>query len=168
MLRWAAGANNRGHVSPQDARWRWPGLWQRRPNDCGPCCLSLVARYHGLCCDIGLARRLTGWRWWSGTSLLGLAQAANRIGLTSLCARVTTDTLLNLSSPCVAHLRPNHFVVVRGAEPQTVHVSDPLRGQKRIPIEAFTSRWDGIVLLLQPVATVAPNGGNELSVPSVR
>ena len=168
-MRWRpAHRPSQGHGPQEDARWALPGLWRRRPNDCGPCCLSMVARYHGLSCGVGLASRLSGWRWWSGTSLLGLAQAANQMGLTSLSARISAKALSEIPLPCIAHLRPNHFVVVCEVDPQTVHVTDPLGGQKRMSFEEFTSLWGGVVLLLWPMAGIAPNVGNELSVPSIR
>ena len=168
MRWWSARRSRQGHGSQEDGRWTLPRLWRRRPNDCGPCCLSLVARYHGLPCSVGLARRLSAWRWWSGTSLFGLAQAANQIGLASLSARTNAEALSEVPLPCVTHLRTNHFVVVRGLGPQTVHVTDPLGGQESVPLEEFTSRWDGVVLLLWPMAGNAPNVGNEPFATSVR
>lgn len=161
MRWWPARRSSKGQASQEDGRWSLPGLWRRRPNDCGPCCLSLVARYYGLACSVGLARRLSGWRWWSGTSLLGLAQAANQTGMASLSARISAEALSEVPLPCIAHLRPNHFVVVHGVVPQTVHVTDPLGGQERMALEEFASRWDGVVLLLWPMAVIATNVGNE-------
>lgn len=47
-----------------------------------------------------------------GVSMLGISEAANEIGLHSVCARATVEELSKVSLPCILHWNQNHFVVL--------------------------------------------------------
>ena len=92
-------------------------------------------------------RRLSGWRW-SGSSLLGLAEAAEHLGFITVRARIGPELPPQLSVPSIVHVEGDHFVVVRGAGPRHVELADPAGGCLRVPLEAFLSQWEGVALLL--------------------
>jgi ATP-binding cassette, subfamily B, bacterial len=80
--------------------------------DCGPTCLRMVAKYYGReystvqlreMCEIGK----------DGVNLLGIAQAAERIGFKTLGVRITLQKLIeDVPLPCIVHWGQNHFIVV--------------------------------------------------------
>lgn len=127
-------------------------MWQRRFKDCGPSCLDMVARYHGRSVGLSEIRRLCGWRW-SGSHLLGLSKAAQQMGFTTVCAQVRDRVLNRVPLPCIAHVRGDHFLIVRDVDSQYVQLSDPIRGNLQMTREQFLSQWEGIVLLLWPAAS---------------
>lgn len=47
-----------------------------------------------------------------GVSLLGIAQAAKKLGLESLSAKTTVEGILQAPLPCILHWNQNHFVVL--------------------------------------------------------
>jgi ATP-binding cassette, subfamily B, bacterial len=80
--------------------------------DCGPICLRMVAKHYGRSystaqlremCEIGK----------DGVNLLGIAQAAERIGFKTLGVKITLQKLIeDAPLPCIVHWGQNHFVVV--------------------------------------------------------
>jgi len=126
-----------------------PSGWKRRINDCGPCCLEIVARHYEIKVDMPRLRRLTGLRWW-GTTLLNLSRAARELGFTATSVEVTFDGLRCVPFPCIVHIRSNHFVVVHYADAREVWLTDPARGCLRMPKELFCAQSKGVALLLWP------------------
>ena len=121
--------------------------------DCGPACLLAVLRFHGG--DAGLApvRALAGTDA-SGTSLLGLYQAAQSLGFDARGATGDYESLRGVNLPCIAHVvvdgRP-HYVVVYEAGEHELRVADPARGLIRLTRTEFERIWvQGTVLLLEP------------------
>ncbi|GBU08712.1 hemolysin B [Bacteroidales bacterium] len=98
-----------------------------------------------------------------GVSLLGISEAAEKIGFRSMGARISFDILAQSSLPCIVHWSQQHFVVVykikkrRGEE--IIYVSDPSSGKIKYTREEFCNCWvstkdeglaKGIILLLDP------------------
>ena len=144
---------------------RWPRIWQWRANDCGPLCLYLVLRHHGVQVSFRQVLSATGWHR-HGTSLLGLSEGAQQLGFTTLCAQVVDfDSLLIEPLPCIAHVTDYHFVVVRSIGSCSIKLTDPEIGFLEITRTSFLSRWKGIVMLLWPTLSenvFTPHRENDL------
>ncbi|GHV43257.1 ABC transporter ATP-binding protein [Bacteroidia bacterium] len=89
---------------------------QRDAMDCGPACLSMIASAHGKRYSVEYLREqsfLTK----EGVSLLGITEAAQKIGFETLSAKLTVEKLKNcdIPLPCMLHWNQNHFVVLRKA-----------------------------------------------------
>ncbi len=135
-------------------RPRVPVVRQYDRMDCGPAALLSVLRYHGG--DASLVQV----RDWSdtdagGASLLGLAQAARRLGFEAVGARGSYADLMSETMPCIAHLVLEsgwtHFVVVYHIDEQGVLLGDPAEGRIRRSRDAFERLWHSrSVLLLTP------------------
>lgn len=142
-------------IKPSPFRLKFPSFWKRRINDCGPCCLEMVAHYYGIKVDMQRLRRLTGLRLW-GTTLLSLSKAAEQLGFITLNVQISLDALSNVRLPCIAHIRDNHFVVVQYVEADEVWLADPAAGCLQMPKDLFCAQSKGIALLLFPASRLAP------------
>ncbi len=126
--------------------------------DCGPTCLRMVAKFHGRTFS-GPAMRQKCYMTREGVSLLGISDAAERMGFHTLMARMPFETLRDDAPlPFIAHWRQRHFVVVHRFEGDRVCVADPAVGLVKYTREEFLAGWlsaggqttdTGIVLLLE-------------------
>jgi ATP-binding cassette subfamily B protein len=97
-----------------------------------------------------------------GVSMLGIAYAAEAIGLRTLAARVPLDALLEQAPlPCVLHWDQKHFVVLYRHKRGRVSIADPARGAVTLTVDDLRRHWAsvevggkeaGLVLLLEPTA----------------
>jgi len=77
-----------------------------------------------------------------GVSMLGISEAANEIGLHSVCARATVEELSNVSLPCILHWNQNHFVVLyKVKRGKKFYIADPGKGLITYNIDEFKSHW---------------------------
>ena len=90
---------------------KFPIIYQNDSMQCGIACLQMVSKYFGreyslhFLSDICFATN-------EGVSMLGISEAANEIGLHSVCTRATAEELSKVSLPCILHWNQNHFVVL--------------------------------------------------------
>ncbi|MGA0558251.1 peptidase domain-containing ABC transporter [Larkinella sp. VNQ87] len=138
---------------------KYPFYKQLDLRDCGPTCLRMAAKFHGRNHSIEKLREqahLTR----EGTSLGGLAEAAEQIGFQSLALTVPYEMLTTeVPLPCIAYWRQRHYVVVYEATPTHVLVADPGHGLIRYTKADFMKGWipqkrlqddsEGVLLLLE-------------------
>lgn len=80
--------------------------------DCGPTCLRMVAKHHGRNLSVQKLREAAEIGK-DGVNLLGIAQAAERLGFKTLAVKVPLAKLVkDAPLPCIVHWGQNHFVVV--------------------------------------------------------
>lgn len=79
--------------------------------DCGATCLRMIAKYYGKNYSLETLRERTHITR-EGVSLLGISQAAEKIGFRTLGAKLSFEKLLESPLPCIVHWQQNHFVVV--------------------------------------------------------
>ncbi len=141
---------------------RFPLFKQHDIMDCGPTCLRMVAAHYGRSYTLeGLREKCHITR--EGVSLLGISEAAEKIGLRSMGVYVTFDELREAPLPCIVHWNKQHFVVVykitKKGKNEWVHVADPGGGKMKYSREEFCRCWIstrtegedvGIALLLEP------------------
>lgn len=90
----------------------FPHYRQLDAMDCGPTCLRMVARYHSRTLSAQKLREAAEIGK-DGVNLLGIAQAAEKIGFRTLAVKVTLEKLKkDAPLPCIVHWGQNHFVVV--------------------------------------------------------
>ena len=125
--------------------------------DCGPACLQMVAKYYGKDYNLPILSNLTGLSS-EGASLLGMSEAAQRIGFNTLSVKITLEEMREKELfPCVALWRKKHFIVVYKITADKIFVADPAKGLLEYPIDEFIEKWAipgdeamrGIVLLLE-------------------
>ena len=80
--------------------------------DCGPTCLKMIAGHYGKNYSIQSLREKC-FIDKDGVSLLGISEAAEKIGFRSLGVRISWNKLVeDAPLPCIVHWKQNHFVVV--------------------------------------------------------
>ena len=133
---------------------RIPGVEQHDASDCGAACLASVSRHFGLRLPIARVRQYSGTDE-RGTTLLGLIEGAERMGLAARGVRGNIDSLDSIPLPAIAHVisggARNHFVVVFAVSATEVVIMDPMDGRaRRIPKKVFAQEWTGALVLLGP------------------
>lgn len=90
-----------------------PFTYYKQPDqmDCGPSCLRMIAKYFGRNFKTQTLRQLCEINK-DGVSLLGISDAAEKIGFRSLGVKLNTDQLAEAELPCILHWKQNHFVVL--------------------------------------------------------
>ncbi|HKK75423.1 MAG TPA: peptidase domain-containing ABC transporter [Saprospiraceae bacterium] len=122
--------------------------------DCGAACLASIGAHYDLRLPIARIRQLasTDKR---GTNLLGLIQAAEKLGFSAKGVRTEMEQLEQVPVPAIAHVIVNeglhHFVVVYKVSRKHIHYMDPGPGKM---IKASRAEWEkiwtGIFLLVAP------------------
>ncbi len=80
--------------------------------DCGPTCLRMVAKYHKRSLSLQKIRKLSETTR-SGSSLQGIADAAEKIGFRTLGVKINFQKPQEEAPlPCVVFWNERHFVVV--------------------------------------------------------
>lgn len=113
--------------------------------DCGPACLCAIARYHGRKYSIQHLREHS-FISREGVSMLGLADAADSIGMRTLSAKITLEQLSeSMPLPCVLFWNHNHFVVcydIKGREgKRRFSLMDPALGKVTYSAKEMRKHW---------------------------
>ncbi|HTM98383.1 MAG TPA: peptidase domain-containing ABC transporter [Pedobacter sp.] len=122
--------------------------------DCGAACLAAIAAYYKLTLSVAKIRQYasTGEK---GTTLLGLIEAATKMGFEAKGVKGTQKSLGKIPLPAIAHLvieeAIQHYVVIYKVSTRSIRIMDPKDGKMhRKEIEEFNNEWTGVLLLLLP------------------
>ncbi len=131
--------------------------------DCGPACIRMIAAFYGKDYSLDFLRA-NSYITKNGVSLLGLSEAAEKIGFKTLTAKLTYKQLSQqVPLPCILHWNQDHFVVMYAIEKKSffrakekIVIADPGHSLVRVERDVFEKCWissddkKGIVLLLEP------------------
>ena len=141
---------DRPTAKPQQPQVRKiPVYFQSAPNTCGPAALLSICEFYGIKTTEQQIATLAGTTS-TGTSLYGLAQAADSLGLKAAGMELSLEELKGAKTPLIAHLNGGHFVVVVSVHKGRLTVIDPAKGVKSVALVDFLREWQGYVLLLEP------------------
>ncbi|OQP66237.1 peptidase C39 [Niastella populi] len=131
--------------------------------DCGAACLASIAAFYGLRLPIARIRQYAGTDL-KGTNVLGLIEAATRIGFSAKAVKGAFDSIYTLPHPVIAHViidqRLQHYVVVYEASPKGIRIMDPAKGTMKVmPPDEFKKIYTGIAILLAPADSFSPGHG---------
>lgn len=129
-------------------------IQQRDITDCGAACLASVAMHYQLELSVSKIRQYAGTDK-RGTNVLGLIEAAEKIGFQAKGAKGTWESLSKIPLPAIAHLvLPNglhHYVVIYKVSSKSVVYMDPGDGQFVTKLQNdFMALWSGVIVLLLP------------------
>jgi ATP-binding cassette subfamily B protein len=121
---------------------------------CGLACLCTISRYYGAEFSQEKLRDISGTSQ-SGTTLLGLIQAAQKIGYEAKGFEAELKHLAELEGPAILHVvqdqNREHYLVYFGLADGKHWVSDPGVGILGMEESELTAQWkSGIILRLQP------------------
>lgn len=103
----------------------FPHYHQLESADCGPSCLRMIAKYYGRNYSVQYLRE-QAFITREGVSMLGISDAAERIGFRTMGVKVTLEQLrAEVPLPCVLHWNQNHFVVLYKVKNGKYYIADP-------------------------------------------
>lgn len=136
---------------------------QRDMMDCGAACLQSICQHYGKEIELLHIRNLCHITR-NGVSMLGIADAAEALGLNTIGVKLTWEQLCkDAHLPCIIHWNQRHFVVVAKIRNDIVTVMDPAIGILKYKKTDFQKCWlqlsgtnvaekMGAALLLSPTA----------------
>lgn len=134
----------------------FPHYQQLDQMDCGATCLRIVFKYYGQVVSINRIRKLCQTTQ-HGVNLLGISEAAEKLGFRTYGVRLTLEQLREAELPCILHWNQNHFVVLYKIRKGKYYVSDPGGGLLAYDEKQFLQNWystkelhNGLSLLLSP------------------
>ncbi len=125
---------------------------QHDQSDCGVAALLSVIRFFGGDESLERLRELSGTSR-QGTTLLGIFQAAQGLGLTAKALQADgIENLKTAAFPCILHILKDghlqHYVVCYGFANGTFTIGDPASGIRTIAPEELENLWQSKTLLL--------------------
>ncbi len=136
---------------------------QRDITDCGAACLASIAAFYKLKLPVSRIRQYAGTDK-RGTNVLGLIEAAEKLGFQAKGAKGSFESLFKIPLPAITHLvlknGMHHYVVIYKATKKHIGIMDPADGrvQKKTHDE-FKEIWSGVIILMMPYESFAT--GNE-------
>ena len=133
---------------------------QQDQSDCGVACLSSIIKYYGGESSVENIRKLSGTNI-TGTTLLGLYQAAKSLGLNSEGCEADIDALINHGKPAILHVliedKLEHYVICFGTQLNKNYkiefiIGDPASGIKYLSESELSQIWKSKICL-----TIEPN-----------
>ncbi|RDJ01469.1 peptidase domain-containing ABC transporter [Rhizobium grahamii] len=130
---------------------------QRDITDCGAASLASVAAFYGYKLPLARIRQYASTDR-CGTSVLGLTEAAQKLGFIAKGVKGGFDSLYKIPKPAIAHVVVkevlHHFVVVHAIDTKWVTVMDPAYGEIcKLSHQEFMEQWTGVLVLLVPADT---------------
>jgi len=126
--------------------------------DCGPACLHMIAQYYELEIPFETIKYLSA-KSRTGTSLLGLSEAAEKLGFSCIGARLKiTDLIDGVPLPGILYFQNDHFVVLTKIKRKKFYINDPAFGKRVLTYDELLEEWsptsggdEGVGLFFDPV-----------------
>ncbi|WP_143961323.1 peptidase domain-containing ABC transporter [Litoribacter populi] len=127
---------------------------QRDITDCGAACLASVAAFYKLQLPVSKIRQYASTDQ-KGTNILGLIEAATKMGFSAKGVRGEFDALYEIPKPSIAHVIVNkvlhHYLVIYKVTKTFVEIMDPGDGKvHKYTHEKFKEMWTGVLVILMP------------------
>jgi len=130
-------------------------IQQHDQSDCGVACLLSLIQYYGGSNNLEKLRELSGTTK-QGTTLLGLYQAANKLGFTAQGNEADIQAVIDHNEPLILHVvikeRLQHYVVCYGYEKDKFIIGDPAKGISTYTKEELETIW-----ISKTCLTLTPN-----------
>ncbi|MCR1025760.1 peptidase domain-containing ABC transporter [Cellulophaga baltica] len=125
---------------------KFPHYKQTDEKDCGPTCLRIISKHYKKNISIQKLRILCETTR-TGSSLLGISDASEKMGFRSLGVKLTLEKLKEAPLPCILHWNNEHFVVLYKVSQDkngvSYHISDPAYGLISYNEKEFLDFWIG-------------------------
>jgi len=122
--------------------------------DCGAACLASISAHYNLELPIARIRQYAGTDK-KGTNVLGLIEAAEKLGFEAKGVRGDFESLSKIPKPAIAHVivkkKLQHYVVIYEVTKSYIKVMDPGTGKLEKKTHAeFKEEWTGVLVILVP------------------
>jgi ATP-binding cassette, subfamily B, bacterial len=154
----------------------FPLYKQHDSMQCGIACLQMICRYYGKAYSTEELSKIC-FATTEGVSMLGISQAAETLGLHTICGRVKMEQIPVAPLPCILHWEQNHFVVLYKVKKRNrgniFYVADPGKGLLKYDEDEFRNSWvstsshgedKGVAMFLNPTSAFnrrTPSGKGE-------
>ena len=132
---------------------RYAFVRQHDQSDCGAAALAMIAKHHRMALGLEQARMFAGTDR-VGTTLLGLVQAAEKMGFSARAVKGAYEGLPTIPLPAIVHIKNEqglgHFVVLYRWYKGSVVIADPARGVVTMSRADFCKCWTGYVVVMVP------------------
>lgn len=119
--------------------------------DCGAACLASIGSHFGVNLPIAKIRQYanTDKR---GTNVLGIIEAADKMGFTAKGVKGAMDAISKIPLPAIAHIivkeQLHHYVVIYKVSKKKIEIMDPGTGKMtQYTYQDFEKTWTGILIL---------------------
>ncbi|WP_394201242.1 peptidase domain-containing ABC transporter [Shewanella waksmanii] len=126
-----------------------PVIRQTEAAECGLACMAMIASYHGFQTDLFQMRQKHRVSL-KGSTLRGMTQLADKVGLAHRAIKCDMDGLSQLKTPCVLHWNLDHFVVLKKVSGNKFYLHDPAIGERSCNYDELSASFTGVALELEP------------------
>ncbi|MEH2264978.1 peptidase domain-containing ABC transporter [Nostoc sp.] len=134
----------------------YQNVLQHSEEDCGAACLATIAKHYKRNLNINRIREAVG-TGQQGTTLLGLRQGAEILGLNARTVKASPEILNRMNEaplPAIIHWMGYHWVVLYGQKSGKYVIADPAVGVRYLSKKELAEAWTNwVILLLEPDAT---------------
>jgi ATP-binding cassette subfamily C protein len=134
----------------------YQNVLQHSEEDCGAACLATIAKHYKRNLNINRIREAVG-TGQQGTTLLGLKQGAEILGLNARTLKASPEILHRMNEaplPAIIHWMGYHWVVLYGKQGRKYVIADPAVGVRYLSKKELAEAWTNwVILLLEPDAT---------------
>nr|WP_294880155.1 peptidase domain-containing ABC transporter [Prevotella sp.] len=133
----------------------FPITFQHDSMQCGIACLQMICKHFGREYSLDFLSKLC-FATNEGVSLLGIDDAANKLGLKTLCVKASMNELDQISLPAILHWNQKHFVVLyKIKKGRKYYIADPGKGLTAYTNEEMREYWlstnsKGVAMMLEP------------------
>jgi len=122
--------------------------------DCGAACLASISAHYKLELPISKIRQYASTDK-KGTNVLGLLEAAQKLGFEAKGVKGDIDSLSKIPKPAIAHIivkeQLHHYVVIYKVTKTHITIMDPGTGKiTKKTIASFKKEWTGVLVILLP------------------
>lgn len=138
---------------------KYPFVMQHDAMQCGIACLAMICDYYGKEYSLRTLSHICNVSK-EGVSLLGISDAAHKLGFDTVAGYATVEQLCKVKFPCILHWNQNHFVVLyEVSNNKRFCIADPSKGIVTCDIDEIAKHWIstqerdenvGVVMLFQP------------------
>jgi HlyB family type I secretion system ABC transporter len=139
-------ATSDGHFVKGRRIGRFQHIKQIDEMDCGAASLAMVCRHFGRRVSITRIRQVVHTAA-DGTSLRGLCQGAEALGLAARSVKASKNNLPQMPLPSIIHWENYHWLVLFDVNERHAWIADPATGVRKITREELDEKWNGYAAL---------------------
>jgi HlyB family type I secretion system ABC transporter len=124
----------------------FPHIKQIDEMDCGAASLAMVCRHFGRKISLTRIRQVVHTAT-DGTSLRGLCQGAEALGLAARSVKASKSNIGQMPLPAIIHWENYHWVVLFQVTDRYASIADPATGIRRITRQELDEKWNGYAAL---------------------